>query len=258
LNELGFLKNSVRQRLYRGETCYGAFITIGSPDVVDILKHLGFDWFVFDMEHSYVSTEKVKEMMQAIGGSGVSPIVRIGQIDQYLVKRALDIGSEGLLAPLVNSSEEVEKLVKFAMYPPQGVRGSGPARASNYGINLSEYMKTANNEILIAVQIETKEALASAEEILATKRLDLGFVGPNDLSISLGLEDRNSPKLVEALQRVAKICENNGKIPGTLAVSTEEAKKFSKIGYRFISLAGDARYLISGAKSFLSVKSDLV
>lgn len=249
------MKNLLRKKLYSGETCLGTFITIGSPDIVDILKNLDFDWFLFDTEHSYFSTSDVKNMLHAMGDSKVSSLVRIGQIDQYLVKRALDIGSEGILAPLVNSPEEAEKLVKFAMYPPDGVRGAGPGRAAKYGMNMAEYLGSANQELLIAVQIETKEALSSVKEILQTKRIDIGFVGPSDLTISLGLgTDRSNPRVIDAMEKVVKTCDDLGKIPGTLAVSPEEAKKFMKLGFKFLSLASDSRFLAAGARTFLSVK----
>ncbi len=248
-------KKSLRERLKSGETCFGAFLTIGSPDIADILKHLGFDWFVFDMEHSYLSTRDVKTMMQTLDESNVSPIVRIGQIDQYLEKRALDIGSEGLLAPLVSSCEEAERFVKFAMYPPEGVRGAGPGRATRYGLNLKEYLAKANRELLLAIQIETREALSRVDEILSTKRIDVGFVGPTDLTISLGFgTERSNPKVIEAMERVVKSCDDHGKVAGTMAITVDEAKKFQQLGFRFVSLASDSRYIVEGARAFLSAK----
>lgn len=221
----------------------------------DILKGLGFDWLLFDTEHSYFSTSELRNMLLSLGGSEVSPIVRVGEIDQYLVKRALDIGAEGLLAPLVNSAEEAEKLVKFSMYPPEGTRGAGPGRAANYGMDLASYLRTANDELFLGVQIETKEALSNAGEILSTKRIDMGFAGPTDLTVSHGLgTDRGNPKVIEALSKVVKACNDKGKIPGTLAANVEEAKKFQELGFKFISLASDSRFLVSGAKQFLSGK----
>ena len=250
------MKNNLKDKLYAGENCFGTWITIGNPDIVDILKHLSFDWFVFDTEHSYLSIETVKTMMQALGSDGPSPIVRIGQVDQLLVKRALDIGSQGLLVPLVNSAEDAERVVKYSMYPPTGVRGAGPGRASQFGMNLSEYLRHANQEISLAVQIETTEALANVDEIVGTKGIDIGFVGPTDLTISLGLlDDRANPKVMEAMQKAIKACNDHGKIPGTLAVSVEEARKFVKMGFRFISLASDSRFLTYGARAYLEAKS---
>lgn len=210
---------------------------------------------MFDMEHSYFSFESVKTMMQALG-EGPTPMVRIGQVDQLLAKRALDIGSQGLLVPLVNSKEEAERLVKYSMYPPSGVRGAGPGRASKFGMNLPEYLRTANQELLLAVQIETTEALSKVDEILDTKGIDIGFVGPTDLTISLGLvDDRSNPKVIEAMERVIRSCKAHGKIPGTLAVSVEEARKFLKLGFQFISLASDSRFLSYGARSYLEAKN---
>lgn len=250
------LKNHLKQRLYSGETCFGTWVTIGNPDIVDILKHLSFDWFVFDTEHSYLSIETVKTMMQALGSDGPSPIVRIGQVDQLLVKRALDIGSEGLLVPLVNSAADAERVVKYSMYPPAGVRGAGPGRASQFGMNMPDYLRSANQEILLCVQIETTDALANVDEIMGTKGIDVGFVGPTDLTISLGLlDDRANPKVMEAMQRAIKACNDHGKIPGTLAVSVEEARKFLKMGFRFVGLASDSRFLVYGARAFLEAKS---
>ena len=210
---------------------------------------------MFDMEHSYFSFESVKTMMQALG-EGPTPMVRIGQVDQLLAKRALDIGSQGLLVPLVNSKEEAERLVKYSMYPPSGVRGAGPGRASKFGMNLPEYLRTANQELLLAVQIETTEALSKVDEILDAKGIDIGFVGPTDLTISLGLvDDRSNPKIIEAMERVIRSCKAHGKIPGTLAVSVEEARKFLKLGFQFISLASDSRFLSYGARSYLEAKN---
>lgn len=246
------MKNLVRQKLFAGGTCLGTFVTMGTPDVPDILKGLGFDWFVFDTEHSYFSTKDVKVMLHALGDSKVSPLVRIGQVDPYLVKRALDVGSEGILVPLVNSAEEAERVVRYAMYPPDGVRGAGPGRAARYGQDMQEYIASANDELLIAVQIETKEAITLAREILGTKRVDVGFVGPTDLTMSLGLGgERSHPLVFEAMEKVVRACDDLGKIAGTMAASPEEARKFSKMGFRFISLGSDARFLAGGARAFL-------
>ncbi|MGI0078448.1 MAG: HpcH/HpaI aldolase family protein [Nitrososphaerales archaeon] len=249
------MKNNLKQRLYAGETCFGTWITIANPDIVEILKQIGFEWFVFDMEHSYLSIETVKTMMQALGSGGPSPMVRIGQVDQLLVKRALDAGSEGLLVPLVNNAEDAERVVRYSMYPPAGVRGAGPGRASQFGMNFSEYLRQANLEIMLCVQIETKEALSNVDEILDTKGIDVGFVGPTDLTISLGLlDDRANPKVMEAMERAIKSCKSHGKIPGTLAVSVEEARKFVKMGFKFVALASDSRFLAYGAREYLKAK----
>jgi len=247
------LKNNLKRKLHNGELCLGTWLTIGSPDIVDILKNLEFDWFVFDTEHSYFSFETAKTMMQALGEeSGATPIVRIGINDQLLIKKALDIGSHGILVPLVNSGQDAESAVKYAMYPPRGIRGAGSARAQSYGIKMAEYLRSANEEVLIAVQIETIQALANMEEIISTKGVDIAFIGPTDLTMSLGfIDDRWNPKVIESMTKVVKTCQDNGKSPGIMAISVEEARKWIGMGFKFVSLASDAKLLVSGAKSFL-------
>ena len=246
------MKNQLKEKLYSGKTSLGTWITIGSPDVADTLKQLSFDWFVLDTEHSYFSIESARNIMLTLLDTKIAPIVRVGEIDQYLIKRALDIGGYGILVPFVNTRQEADKVINFSKYPPMGSRGAGPVRAAGYGNNMKDYIATANEETLIAVQIETAEALSNAESIAATPGVDIVFVGPSDLTLSLGLgTDRGSPKLVEAMESVVKICKGLGKIPGTLAATAEESKKWQKLGFRFIALGSDSKYLFQGAKNFL-------
>jgi 2-keto-3-deoxy-L-rhamnonate aldolase RhmA len=246
------LKNPLKEKLYAGETSFGTWITIGSPDVPDTLKQLPFDWFLFDTEHSYFTIESVRNMMLSLLDSKAVPLVRVGEVDQYMIKRVLDIGAYGILLPLVNTAEDAERVVNFSKYPPKGSRGLGPVRAAGYGNNTLDYIRTANDELLVGVQIETTQALANAESIAATKGVDIVFVGPSDLTMSLGLvTDRANPKVAEAMKSVANICLKLGKIPGTLAATAQEAKKWQALGFKFISLGSDSKYLFQGAKNFL-------
>lgn len=246
------MKNPLKEKLYSGKTSFGTWLTIGSPDVADTLKQLPFDWLLMDLEHSYFSIESARNIMLAMLDTKIAPLVRVGESDQYLIKRVLDIGAYGILVPLVNTPREAEMVVNYSKYPPAGSRGLGPVRAAMYGNNFKEYIATANEEILVGVQIETTQALASAEEIAATKGVDIVFVGPSDLTMSLGLvTDRGNPRVTEAMQSVVKICEKLGRIPGTLAATPDEAKKWQKLGFRFISLGSDSKYLFQGAKNFV-------
>jgi 2-keto-3-deoxy-L-rhamnonate aldolase RhmA len=192
-------------------------------------------------------------MLQVASGSDVVPLVRIGQIDQYLIKLALDAGAYGLVAPLVSSEEEAERLVRYSMYPPRGVRGAAGTRASGYGIDFRNYLRTANNEILIVAQIETRDAVKNIHEILGVKEIDVAFVGPTDLTVSLGLgDDRSNKEVRAAMATVVKACQKHGKIPGVLAISKDEVNSALKMGFRFIALASDMTYLRYGAKEFLA------
>lgn len=246
------MKNPLKEKLYGGKVSFGTWLTIGSPDVAETLKQLPFDWLLLDLEHSYFTIESARNILLTLLDTKIAPLVRVGESDQYLIKRVLDIGAYGILVPLVNTPEEAGKVVNYSKYPPLGSRGVGPVRAAAYGNNIKEYVVTANDEVLVGVQIETTQALANAEEIASTKGVDIVFVGPSDLTMSLGLvTDRGNPRVAEAMQSVVRICERLGKIPGTLAATADEAKKWQKLGFRFISLGSDSKYLFQGAKNFV-------
>jgi 2-dehydro-3-deoxyglucarate aldolase len=245
------MKSSLRKKLSQGVS-YGTWVTIGNPDVSDILQGLPFDWLVFDMEHSPVSAETVSHMIQVLDEAKVSPLVRVGANDQYLIKVALDMGAHGVVVPLVNTREDAEAAVRYCRYPPVGVRGVAPRKAADYGLSAAEYLRKANEETLLLVQVETLEALKNLDAILGVKGVDIAFVGPTDLTMSLGLlDDRSNPRILEEMQTVVKKCQEYGKIPGTMALTPDEAKRDASMGFRFISLASDVRHLTEGARDFL-------
>jgi 2-keto-3-deoxy-L-rhamnonate aldolase RhmA len=191
-------------------------------------------------------------MIQAIDGEKVCPLVRVGVVGQYPIKSALDMGAHGVVCPMVSTAEDAQDAVRFVKYPPDGIRGVGPRKASNYGLNTPEYVRTANEWTIVAAQIETTQALENLERILSVKGIDIGFVGPADLSMSLGhFFDRSNPKVTEEMKAVVASCETHHKVPGVLAANPEEAKQALSLGFRFVALGSDFRYLISGAKSFL-------
>ncbi|TLY01585.1 MAG: 2,4-dihydroxyhept-2-ene-1,7-dioic acid aldolase [Thaumarchaeota archaeon] len=245
------MKSSLRRKMSRGVS-YGAWVTIGNPDVSDILQGLPFDWLVFDTEHSPLGAETVSHMIQVLDEEKVSPLVRVGANDQYLIKVALDMGAHGVVVPLVNTRKDAEAAVSYCKYPPVGVRGVAPRKAADYGLSTAEYLRKANEETLLLVQVETKEALENIDAILAVKGVDIAFVGPTDLTMSLGfLDDRSNPRILEEMRSVVKKCQEYGKIPGTMALTPDEAKRDESMGFRFISLASDVRHLMEGAKDFL-------
>jgi len=245
------MKSSLKKKLSQGVS-YGAWVTIGNPDVSDILQGLPFDWLVFDMEHSPLGAETVGHMIQVLDEEKVSPLVRVGANDQYLIKAALDMGAHGVIVPLVNTREDAQAAVRYCKYPPVGVRGVAPRKAADYGLSAAEYIRRANEETLLIVQVETKEALENLDALLGVKGVDIAFVGPSDLTMSLGLlDDRSNPRVLEEMRNVVEKCKEYGKIPGTMAVTPEEAKREASMGFRFISLASDVRHLIEGARGFL-------
>ncbi len=248
------MKNSLKDRLRSSrEPCFGAWISSSSIVALDALKGLGFEWFMIDTEHAPVNPETLAAMVSLLGEGAPAPLVRVGNIDQYLVKQALDSGAQGILVPLVSTEDQARAAASFAKYPPDGIRGAAAAAASRYGLELSSYLRTANAETLVGVQIETKEALDHLEAIASVEGVDILFVGPQDLTLSLGLlDDRKNPRVREAMQAVVDACERHRKVPGTLVIDREERKAAVELGFRFISLGSDIRFLIEGAKSYLN------
>ena len=247
------MKNPLKNRLRSDRTpCFGTWISSSSLVALDALKEVGFEWFMIDTEHAPVNPETLAAMVSMLGGDGPTPLVRVGNVDQYLIKQALDAGAHGVLVPLVNTEAQATAAVSFAKYPPVGVRGAAAAAASRYGRQLSSYLRSANAETLVGVQIETKEAMDHLEAIAGVEGVDLLFVGPQDLTLSLGLlDDRKNPRVRDAMRAVVAACERHGKVPGTLVIDPEERKVAVDLGFRFISLASDVRFLLTGAKSYL-------
>jgi 2-keto-3-deoxy-L-rhamnonate aldolase RhmA len=248
------MKNSLKSRLRSDRTpCFGTWISSSSLVSLDALKEAGFEWFMIDTEHAPVNPETLAAMVSILGSGGPTPLVRVGNVDQYLIKQALDAGAHGVLVPLVSTEAQATAAVSFAKYPPVGVRGAAAAAASRYGRELSSYLRSANAETLVGVQIETKEAMDHLEAIAGVEGVDLLFVGPQDLTLSLGLlDDRKNPRVRDAMRAVVAACERHGKVPGTLVIDPEERKVAIDLGFRFISLASDVRFLLTGAKSYLA------
>jgi 2-keto-3-deoxy-L-rhamnonate aldolase RhmA len=246
------VKCELKAQLGSGKTLLGTWVTIGHTDVSDVLEAVGFDWLVFDTEHAPLGPEAVSRMIQTVDSTSVCPLVRVGAADQYLVKSALDMGAHGVVCPMVSSREEAARVVSFAKYPPAGVRGVAPRKAAEYGNAFADYVRTANEATVVVVQIETAEALENLDEILGTPGVDVAFVGPTDLTMSLGLiDDRGNPRVVDAMKKVIDACNRHGKTPGVLAATTDEARRDVKLGFRFIGLGSDIRFMMSGAREFL-------
>lgn len=242
------MKNELKARLKRGEKTVGAWITIPHMDVSEALSTLPFDWFVFDQEHSALDDQITQELIQAMKGE-VTPIVRVAWNDMVMIKKALDTGVEGIIIPWVNSKEDAVKAVKFCKYPPEGVRGCGPRRT----ILLDpDYLKTVNDELLIIVQIETQEAVKNAEEIMSVDGIDAFFVGPFDLSSSMGLMGQiEHPKVKDAIERVFEAGKNAGIASGIWQGAGMSIRERLEEGWQMVALGMDINFLMDGARSIL-------
>jgi len=246
------MKNKTKEMLRQGQATLGTWVTTASPDVAEILANVGFDWLIFDMEHAPLSIETVQNLIQATSGSDVVPIVRVAWNDQVLIKLALDIGSYGLLVPLVNNREDAVRAVQAAKYPPVGIRGVGPRRASNYYRAFQDYLAKADEEILVVVQIEHFKAVENIKDILSVEGLDAVYIGPADLTASMGLFGQyNNPKVLKAIDTVLLSCEKTGVPVGTHAFDVESVSRLISKGFQFITIGTDIGFLIQGCTETL-------
>jgi 2-keto-3-deoxy-L-rhamnonate aldolase RhmA len=235
------MRNELKRRLERNEQVYGCWVTIESPMVAEMLSTMGFDYFVFDTEHSPLDILKSQTLMQAMRGQETTPIVRVWWNDIVAIKRALDIGAYGVVVPWVNSKEEAELAVKATRYAPWGLRGCGPRRAAMFD---PDYLKTADEEILVICQIETRKAVENIEEIVSVEGVDVTYIGPADLSASHGhLGDMPHPEVQEAIDRVFEATKAVGKAAGIHLGSGKTIEERIEKGYNLITIGNDLIYL---------------
>ncbi len=248
------MKNILKEKLQRGETVVGILTGLGHADVTEQLSRLGFDFFYLDDEHGPMSYETLLRMMQSMNGTDCTPIVRVEWNDTTVIKRVLDIGAAGIVIPMVSSREDAEKAVAACKYPPRGIRGYGPRR---YALTDPDYLKTANDAILVTAIIETGRAVENIEEILAVDGLDACLVGHFDLSLDTGLPvppvmppGKDNPGLAEALEKVLRAANKAGK-PAGLAVDRGSIGWAIEKGFRFNLVGSVDKLLFDAARSAL-------
>jgi 4-hydroxy-2-oxoheptanedioate aldolase len=247
--------NAFKAALKRGELQIGLWSSLCSPIVSEIISQSGFDWILVDTEHSPNEPPDVLAQLQALKGGTATPIVRPAWNDAVLLKRLLDIGVQAVLVPFVQNAEEARKAVAACRYPPAGIRGiTTSGRGSHYG-RVSDYLKRADGEICVLVQVETGEALARIEEIASVDGVDGVFIGPADLSASLGhIGNPNHPEVQAAIQDAVKRLTAIGKPAGILTPSEPDARRYIEWGYRFVAVGSDlglmAKHADALAKAF--------
>lgn len=241
-------KPSLRQRMRAGDTIIGSWINSGSPIVAELMAAVGFDFLCVDVEHSAVDLPQAQQLFQAIrsGRADCATIVRLHGVDYAFVKRYLDAGACGVVAPLVRTREEAVLLVQAAKYPPMGLRGVGFCRANTYGLRLADECARANDEIFLAVQIEHIDAVRNIDAILGVPGIDAVFIGPYDLTASMGITAQfNHPDYHSALATILAACSRHHITPGIHVVQPDidQAKVRIAEGYRFLAYSLDITML---------------
>lgn len=236
-----------------GGTVFNAWLWIPSGFSAEIVAHAGFDAVTVDCQHGLAGREAAGAMFTAISTTDAVPLARSQANDPGEIMKLLDLGAYGIVCPLVNSAEECRRFVAACRYPPAGSRSFGPARGWLYGGE--DYALHANDEIVAFAMIETREALAALDDILAVPGLDGVYVGPNDLCLSLGhpaAQDSAVPEVVDAIERIRARAVAHGKIPGIACPSGAVAAKRVKQGFRFVTPGNEARLLGAALKGALA------
>jgi 4-hydroxy-2-oxoheptanedioate aldolase len=241
-------RNVFKQALRRRELQIGLWSTLCSNLAAEVIAYSGFDWIVLDTEHSPNELPDLLAQLQAMARGTATPVVRAAWNDTVLIKRILDIGAQSLVLPYVQTVEEAERAVAAVRYPPRGVRGvSAGSRASNFG-RIKNYLQQADQEICLLVQIETRAALEQLEAISSVEGVDGVFIGPADLSASLGrLGELQHPETQNALQDAGRRLSRLGKAAGILAVVEADARRYIDWGYNFVAVGIDTALLANSA-----------
>lgn len=248
------LASGIKKKLQSGQVSVGSWMSMAHPSIAEILAKAGYEWVVVETEHTAIDNSEVLRLLMAIDGAGAVPLVRLAWNDPIQCKAVLDSGAAGVIVPMVNTREDAELAVKSAKYPPLGFRGVGLARAQGYGERFAEYVASANEDTLLIVQIEHKDAVANIEAILDVPGIDGTFIGPYDLSMSMGLPGQlNHPDVVAARERVLAATQARGLAAGIHLVHPDRAAAdmatYVKAGYQFIALGTDILFLGDSARA---------
>jgi len=243
--------NNLKTRLKNKEVLIGSLVTLSSTDVAEAMSLIGFDYLWVETEHAPTGFVHAQMMVQA-AAERCPCLIRIPENKEVWIKKALDIGCSGIVVPQVKSASEARKAVEWCLYPPAGKRSVGMSRAHGYGMLFREYVNSANDELAIVLQVEHIEGVQNIESIVEVSGVDAVFVGPFDLSGSLGIPGQiTHPRVQEAIEKIKHHCEE-AKVPvGIFAVDAQSAKDCIEKGFSLIALGIDVGYLWQAAKTAL-------
>lgn len=234
-------------------SCFGTFLKLPRPEVVELLAIAGFDFVICDMEHAQISEAEARTVIKACCAVGLSVTVRLPDPTQGLVNRLLEAGTVGIQMPRLRSSADTQKLRSMMHFPPEGTRSVGRANAwAVYGaIPLEQYIEESNTRALVIGQFETQEIEEPIDQMM--DGLDVAFIGPTDLSVDLGAPGQSDhPDIRERIRQIEAAAERTGTAMGAFVASVEKAVQLATAGYRYIAVSGDISMLGKGAKNMMA------
>jgi 2-keto-3-deoxy-L-rhamnonate aldolase RhmA len=245
------MHKTFRKNLKAKKLLFGTMVTLPTASTAEILASLGFDWLFVDGEHGPLEAAEMLSILQTVGDKAAC-LVRVPYADEVHIKKVLDLGAAGIIAPQVNTALHAANVVKWSRYSPLGSRGVGLARAHGYGMSFQEYVQTANDQIAVVVQAEHKDAVENIEAIVKVEGVDAVLLGPYDLSASLGkMGQIDAPEVVEAIEHITQTCLKANMPLGYFGVNAEAVKPFIAKGYTLIVSGVDTMLLGTAAKRLL-------
>ncbi len=244
--------NTAKQKMLAGQPAFGFGLGMGSPLIAELLSRSGIDFVMIDRQHGSWGDDSAIAALVAITGSPAIPMARVARNDYTLIGRLLDEGAMGIIVPMVDTPEQAQAVADACRLPPTGKRSWGWGRAKVYG---ADYPTWIDEQLFVAVQLESAEAVENAEAILGTPGIDGCWTGPSDLSLSLGFPPAQMDEREEhaqALEKILQACKNTGKIPGFAGRSVDDALHRAKQGFRFLTATNDGSILEKGAGAAVS------
>jgi len=244
-------RNPFKAALARGERQFGCWVGLASPYAAEITGRAGFDWVLVDGEHAPNDIPTITAQLQALAGLDTHPIVRLPVGETWLIKQVLDAGAQTLLIPIVESGAQATDLVRATRYPPQGMRGVGAAlaRASRFG-EIADYVTTANEEICLLVQVETRAGMEALDDILAVEGVDGVFIGPADLAADMGHPGNpGAPEVQAAIADALGRIKAAGKAPGIMSVNDEATPGHLAAGAQFVAVGIDVTLMAQALRA---------
>ena len=244
----------LRKKLAANQTAYGLWVTLESSTISEMAAALGLDWIVVDAEHGHLDWKEVFHHIQAAMRSDTVVLVRLTELNGALIKRALDIGADGVVIPWIETAAQLEQAVKFCHYPPQGMRGVGGERATGWGQCLAQHTQEANDHVLVVPLIETVTGGRNINDLCKVNGVELFFLGPADYSASAGHRGQwQGPGVAEELLAIKDAIRAHGKNCGVMAGSNENLIERRQEGFRMLAVGSDSGLLLRGLHSALGV-----
>ncbi len=248
------LVNRLKTRLAAGESTFGVIVTVPSVAVVQTLASVGVDWLILDLEHASVGPESLHAMIAALAGTVTTPLVRLPWSHPWQAKLPLDLGAMGIVFPMVNTGQDAEGAVRAVKYPPEGGRLWGPFYAPmSWATSMPAYIAAANANVLAVATIEDPAGVRNIDAIVDTPGLDLAFIGPGDLAMSLGVAGQlEHPTFRQAVEVVEKSVLRSKVALGGVARTPEQARQMLQRGYSALVIGFDWSLLQRGAVGFIA------